>query len=185
MFPQEKRISYQDNPERLVDAHKSKEAQPSDASYVSYVALCSHCSHTETRPSEKELQTNSRSRRLAVGLLWIVCFPSLALKILKLVQENVHILISLRFCFASYLAQATALQQCVYVFFGLETCRCLLHGKTVFFFTVDTWWQRRRMPRLADLEQMAYELFLCCTRMLEYARICKNMQEYARICENM
>ena len=141
MFPQEKRISYQDNPERLVDAHKSKKAQPSDASYVSYVALCSHCSHTETRPSEKEL----------------------------------HILISLRFCFASYLAKATALQQCVDVFFGLETCRCLLHGKTVFFFTVDTWWQRRRMPRLADLEQMAYELFLCCTRMLEYARICKNM----------
>ena len=36
LFPQEKWISitktYQDNPERLGDAHKSKQAQPSDAS---------------------------------------------------------------------------------------------------------------------------------------------------------
>ena len=133
MFPQEKRISYQDNPERLVDAHKSKEAQPSDASYVSYVALCSHCSHTETRPSEKELQTNSRSRRLAVGLLWIVCFPSLAFKILKLVQENVHILISLRFCFASYLAKATALQQCVDVFFVWKPVAASCMARRCFF----------------------------------------------------
>ena len=41
------------------------------------------------------------------------------------------------------------------------------------------------MPRLADLEQMAYELFLCCTRMQEYMRICKKICEDSRISESI